>query len=330
MRNYWFRIFAGAFGIFAVGMLIVTGFRRLKHEVTSTINSTDPIPIPLVGLLPFRVDNDKLGSLRRVEFLRQDPEHFSGVRVVVKLSDSVSATRFEQCRFVVDDVEHINDRTTFKCESAGTVPAGLEPFGEVEVQGHAEPFPLYLPGPVVAELRRTVIRLDHGGLHVNTTPDPARVAMEARLDSLRDAIEARVDARSDSVDELRDRADALEDSSASLPAGPRRLTQRQADSVRTLMRATIDRMKSDEARLQALKHLPDFGGGVNADSVALSARRMTDSIMQAVQMELQRAGVGSPGAAASTTPGQPALPPVKPAAGATAVEAPAPPAPPKP
>ena len=329
MRNYWIKIFAKAFGIFAVGMLIITGFRHVKHEVTSTINSTDPIPIPLAGLLPFRVDHDKLGSRRRVEFLRQDPEHFSGVRVVVKLADSVSASRFEQCRFVVDNVQQINDQTTFQCESTGAVPAGLEPFGEVQVQGHDQPFPLFLPSPVVAEMRRTVIKLDHGGFHVKTTPDPARVAMEARLDSLRDMLEERIDARSDSVDNLRERADQLEDSSATLPAGPRRATQRRADSVRTIMRATVDRMKSDEAKLHALQNLPDFSGDVNADSVARAAHQLTDSIMQAVQLELRRAGVTVQGSAAASSPA-PAGAPARPGAGATAVEAPAPPAPPKP
>ena len=87
MRNYWLKIVFGALGIFAVGMVLVSGFRHLKVSVNQAINSSDPIQIPLIGLIPFRLDDQKLGSLSLVEFLRSDPEHVSGVRVVVKLAE---------------------------------------------------------------------------------------------------------------------------------------------------------------------------------------------------------------------------------------------------
>ncbi len=308
MRNYWIRIVAGAVGIFAIGMALITGFRAMKSKVTSTFNSTDPIPIPLIGLLPFRVDDSKLGSLSRVEFLRHDPEHLSGVRVLVKLADSVGPDRLRTCVLVVDDVERINDQTTFRCAPIGGVPPGAEQFGTVRVQGMPDSFPLFLPTKVVADLRRTEIRLDHSGLHVNSIPDPVHAAMEAKADSLRGALSERIDARSDSVDELRSRADELEDSSASLGAAQRRVVQQRADSARTAMRAMIDRMKADEARMGAVERMGDLSPE-QVDSLARMGRHLADSVMGEVARQLQQArlqleregaaaaGVGAPGSA---------------------------------
>ena len=108
MRNYWIKIVIGAVGVFAVGMLLVTGFRTVKSKVTTAINSNDPIPIPLIGLIPFRVDSAKLGSVSKVEFLRSDPEHVSGVRVVVRLADSIDAGRLHDCVLALQSVENIN------------------------------------------------------------------------------------------------------------------------------------------------------------------------------------------------------------------------------
>ena len=43
MRDYWIKIAAGAFGIFAVGVLVVTGFRLVKCKVTTTLDGDEPI-----------------------------------------------------------------------------------------------------------------------------------------------------------------------------------------------------------------------------------------------------------------------------------------------
>lgn len=338
MRNYWLKIIAGALGIFAVGMIVITGFRSVKTRVTTTLNSTDPIPIPLIGLVPFRLDSEKLGSLSRIELLRDDPEHLSGVRVLVRLADSISPERLRQCQLVVDDVNNVNEKTTFRCQAPGTEAPGVEPFGTVVVKGLPDTFPLLLPSSSVAELRRTVIKLDHRGLHVSTPPDPAQVRFRERVEAMTDSLEGRIDARSDSVDTLRDRADHLEDSAAALSGAARRAVQRSADSSRTWMRQVQDRMKMDEARLAALSEVGDFSPA-GMDSLATIGPRMADSIRQSVARELRRAAdelqreaaAGASGAAATgrgasaaagaaATTGQ----------GGVTVEAPNPPPPPRP
>jgi hypothetical protein len=283
MRNYWLKILLSALGIFAVGMVIVTGLRSLKSKVTTTLNSSDPIPIPLIGLVPFRLDSDKLGSVSRVEFLRSDPEHVAGVRVVVTLADSVSIDRLRSCEISLDDADKINEHTTFRCMAAAAPVGAHEPFGVIALSGRSDTFPLLLPSRAVKELRQTTIRLDQSGLHVTNHETAA-----ARVDSMRQSLSDRIDARSDSVEGLKDLATALEDSATGLGAVPRRRVQHSADSVRAFMRSMVDRMKTDEARLKAMDDSPGLSPE-QIDSLSNLGNMITDSVRRAVAREA-RAG----------------------------------------
>ena len=59
MRNYWFKILLGAFGIFAVGMIGVSIARSGIAKVNSVVHSDEPITIPL-GLVPFALAGERL------------------------------------------------------------------------------------------------------------------------------------------------------------------------------------------------------------------------------------------------------------------------------
>ncbi|HWA59283.1 MAG TPA: hypothetical protein VG692_18665 [Gemmatimonadales bacterium] len=321
MRNYWLKIVAGALGIFAVGMLGITGFRTVRGKVIDTINSTDPIPIPVIGLVPFRLGTEKLGSVSRVEFTRSDPEQVSGVRVLVKLADSVSPQRLSQCQLAIDNVDNIGDRTTFRCEPTTGPVAGLEPFGVVVIKNTKDTFPLLLPARAVADLRATHIRLNSHGLDISSSGtssrgDSIQELIAARTDSMREMLEARVEARGDSADALKDRSSELEDSASTLPAAQRRKVQRSADSVRALMRAVVDRMKGDEARLNALEEVSGLSPA-ERDSLARLGSLIRDSVQTMVARELQkvhdqleqnRAAVGRGAGAAEAPPAPPAKP----------------------
>jgi hypothetical protein len=288
MRNYWLKIAASAIGIFAVGMLAITGFRSVKGKVTHAINSSDPIPIPVIGLVPFKLDHDKLGSVSRVEFLRSDPEHVSGVRVLVKLADSVTTARLANCQLALDDVDNIGDKTTFRCEpNTGPVP-GLEQFGVLVIKNSPDTFPLLLPAKAVAELRATQIHFSGHGVDVSSPKDSLREAMSAHTDSLRDAMETQVEARGDSVDTLKELASDLEDSASNVSAVQRRRLQRSADSVRTQMRAMVDRLKADEAHLHALEEVSGLSPA-ERDSLAAFGPALRDSVQRIVARELQQA-----------------------------------------
>lgn len=316
MRNYWLRIAASAFGIFAVGMILISTVRSVKTKVTRTINSTDPIPIPLAGMIPFRLDSARLGSLSRLEFLRTDPQHVSGVRVIVKLADSVSPETLRRCVIALDDLDNIGDQTTFRCQV--TDQAGLERFGTVVIRGTSDSFPLLLPAKAVADLRSTEIRVDRNGVQVSSARDQRRQAMRERTEAMRDELSTRIDARSDSIDALRDQADELEDRASAAGPAERRALQLRADSARTAMRAVVDRMKADEARLQAVEELAGFSQQ-ELDSLGNLGRQIGDSVRSAVarqlqemQVELRRMqverGQGAPAAATVGTPAAPGAP----------------------
>jgi hypothetical protein len=315
MRNYWIRIAAGALGIFAVGMLLITAGRSVKMTVHSAINSSDPIPIPLIGLVPFRLGDAQLGSLSRLEFLRSDPQHLSGVRVLVKLADSVSPDRLRECQIALDDVENINEHTTFRCRGPQDSASGLEPFGVIIVRGTGDSFPLLLPGKTVADIRQTTFQLNRDGFHVTSPADRAREHLAARTDSMRTALEELVEAREDSVEALRDQADQLEDSAAAASASERRGIQRSADSVRLRMRQLVDRLRAGEARMHAFHELAGFSPA-ELDSVTQLGPQLSDSVrrevartLRAAAMELERHSGSSTGARVRVTSPAPPAPP---------------------
>jgi hypothetical protein len=278
MRNYWIKIALGALAVFAVGMVIVTGVRKTRAKITRTFESTDPIPLP-IAFLPFRLEGTKLGTLNRVVVLRDQPNQVSGVRVIVALADSVHPDKFQNCLLVVDDVEHYDEKSSFRCERGDTAGSRLEQFGYVHFKNSGDSIPLLLPAQSVEELKQLRFNLNDHGFSITSAND-----------SLADEVESRMDARSDSVDELRDLADQFEDSAAEAPQAQRPKLQRKADSVRIVMRALVDRMKADEAQLDALRNHGNTSL-TDPDSAAAYGRRMADSIKREVDKELKRQGV---------------------------------------
>ncbi len=311
MRSYWLKIGASALGIFAVGMLFITGFRTVRSKVSHTINSSDPIPLPLIGLIPFRLGNDRLGSLRQVQILRSDPQHVSGVRVLVKLADSITPDRFRNCQLALDDLNNLNDKTTFRCQALGEVPAGLSAFGVVALENYPDTFQLLLPQKETDELRQTTFTLNHDGFHATGPRDTLREQMDHRTDSMFSELDAQVDARSDSISELRDLAAELDDSSTEGGARARRVLEQRADSVRSVMRAMTDRMKRDEARRDALGAMRGLSVS-EVDSISIMGAQLGDSIRRMVAKELRQAQIEVRAAGRNTVRVEPPLPPAAP------------------
>ena len=310
MRGYWLKIAFKALGIFAVGMLIVTVIRTVRSKVTHTINSSDPIPLPLIGLIPFRLDSSKLGSLRQVQILRSDPQHVSGVRVLVKLADSVGPERIRNCQLAIDNLDNLNDQTTFRCQALGAVPEGLSAFGIVALENYPDTFQLLLPFKATEELRQTAFRLNRDGFHVEGPRDTLQEALAARTDSIYQALDERIEAQSDSISDLKDLAATLDDSSTDVGAQARRTLERRADSVRSVMRAMTDRMKREEARRDALGTMRGFSPA-EVDSIALAGVQLGDSIRRVVAKELQRVQVEIEQSSNTSTRVAPLQPPAK-------------------
>ncbi|HEX5004500.1 MAG TPA: hypothetical protein VFV65_04250 [Gemmatimonadales bacterium] len=154
MTRYWIKIAVGALLVFAVGMLIWTGVRKGARTADMVLHSADPITIPL-KFVNFRVDGASLGRLEQLKLLRAAPQSIEGVEVTVRLDSAAMAERLQPCAMRIDDLEHMNERTTFVCVTAGSggADSGFEQFGTVVLQGTDVSLPLLLPATAVREIR---------------------------------------------------------------------------------------------------------------------------------------------------------------------------------
>jgi hypothetical protein len=211
MRNYWIRIAMGALGVFAVGMLVHWAYVTGKEKVVRTFNSSDPISLP-IAFLPFRLDGPKVGTVDKVVFLRSDPKHISAVRVQVDLSDPGLVARFKNCLIAIDNLDKLNDQSTFRCQNADTTGKGLVPFGFVRIRTTGDSVPLLLPRQAVKDIQSTRIELSHQGIRMTSMADSLARLADQEADSISaaaglraDSIRAAADRRADSIQAAADR-----------------------------------------------------------------------------------------------------------------------------
>ena len=221
MKSYWIKIALGALGIFAVGMLIVSVIRKGTDQVRVYRDTSEPVSIPFpFGIVPFRLDGARLGTVEHLTLLRDSPQGISNIRLVIKLADSIPSTRLSSCLLVLEDLEHLDDRSTFRCQSADTAGLGLVHYGEVQVEGADASFPLLLPASAVADLRS----------------EAASDEMEARADSIGEAAEAIADSITELADSIteasRERGDSIREAARGQADSIRAAAMRMADSIR--------------------------------------------------------------------------------------------------
>lgn len=154
MTRYWIKITLGALLIFAIGMAINFGVRKGVSTVHTVIETADPISIP-IRFATFRVDGVALGKLRELKLLRTAPKQVSAAEISVRLDSAAYADRLSACTLRIDDVEKIDERTTFVCVTSDNpgMPGAFEPFGEVKVEGTDIVLPLLLPAAAVRDFR---------------------------------------------------------------------------------------------------------------------------------------------------------------------------------
>ena len=197
MRNIWVRIGLTAGAIFGVGMLITYGIKLGRDQFHRLVDSSDDIRIPLMGLIPFQLSNDRLGDLRRLTLMRDAPGHLTGVRVEARLGDSAKTDALKDCAFLtVNDPEHIDNRTRFTCVSDTT---GLGSFGTVEIVHRQGGEPTTFVRTLV--LPDVEIRQLQAAMGPRISPDSAKMAalqrmgdsLEAMGDSIRTATRVQVE-----------------------------------------------------------------------------------------------------------------------------------------
>jgi len=155
MTRYWIKIILGALLVFAAGMAVWFGIRKGVTTVHTVLETSDPINIP-VKFVTFRVDGTALGRLEQVKMLRTAPKAISSVEITVRVDSAAAAERLRHCAMRIDDLDHIDEHTTFVCVVADS-PAdsgAFTPFGTVSIEGTDIVMPLFLPAGAVRDLQR--------------------------------------------------------------------------------------------------------------------------------------------------------------------------------
>src|SRR5436189_32737 len=98
MRNYWARITLGALLIFCLGFGAVSVVRHFKTSIESGGNLT----IPFGSLVSFKLDGQKVGSVRSLTIRRTGPKEVVGFGLRVRLTDSAAFEKLEGCKLTVN------------------------------------------------------------------------------------------------------------------------------------------------------------------------------------------------------------------------------------
>ncbi len=134
MQRYWFGIALGAIAVFVVGLLVLNAGRHGARIVEQTLESADPISIPL-AFVPFRLGGREVGTIREVQFVRSSPEVVRGVELRVKIKDPAALDQLRDCALAASDVANFNRQTTFTCLSQKKATSGeFVAFGKVKVE----------------------------------------------------------------------------------------------------------------------------------------------------------------------------------------------------
>ncbi|MEP6574002.1 MAG: hypothetical protein ABJD11_14965 [Gemmatimonadota bacterium] len=218
MKNYWTKIALGVLLVFGIGMGAVYGAKAMGGKISHAMNSTDPISLP-IAFVPFKLNGTKLGSVDKVILLRTEPRHIASAKVILELTDPGSVSKLQGCSLALDDVEHLNEHTTFRCASADS-EQGLTSIGYAIIRGTTDSFPLLMPTKAANDLRQTKFELHGKDFNMSSDSDSASDALDARADSIDDASDRVADSMSHISDSLVEGMSKRADSIRNHPAQP--------------------------------------------------------------------------------------------------------------
>jgi hypothetical protein len=256
MRNYWLKIFLGAFGIFLIGMLGVTLARKGMQKAKLVVSGTGPISIPL-AFVPFNLGGSKLGTIERVTLLRDAPKRVTAVELEVNVQDSMVAQGLAGCRLAANLNTEKNRKGfqvhtgqwgegTFVClraDSSGADSANADfvEYGHALIKPANLTIPLLLPNDMVDDLAKGDFNSDS-----EAVADSIADAAQAQADSATEAIEAHAESIGNAKAE---RGKAIGEAARKEGERIKRQMDRMADSLRQagLKRAdSIRRVMSKE------------------------------------------------------------------------------------
>ncbi|MGH7658201.1 MAG: hypothetical protein ACREL6_08190, partial [Gemmatimonadales bacterium] len=117
-----------------------TACRSAVDNFDGVAHSSDPITIPLpFGILPFRVDDVRLGSIDRITLERSEPQVITGIRIQVSLTDSADADQLAGCDLIGENLANFDEHSTFRCQHPDAPDSMPAPGAEAAVPPVAVP-----------------------------------------------------------------------------------------------------------------------------------------------------------------------------------------------
>lgn len=134
MRRYWIGIALGVLAVFVSGLVIMRAGREGARLVERTLESADPISIPL-AFVPFRLDGREVGSIREIQFQRSSPDVVRGVDLDVTIKDAQIVDRLRTCTLTASHIDNFDRNTTFECVDQKAAETGkYVAFGSVKIE----------------------------------------------------------------------------------------------------------------------------------------------------------------------------------------------------
>jgi hypothetical protein len=236
----------GAFGVFAVGMLLIVLGRHVIATLRAVAHSSEPITIPL-AFVPFRLDGDRLGTFDRAVLIRKSPKEVSALNLSVKLSDSTGRARLAGCgllarfnRAPAGDSTVVSDADFACVRPDSAVPPGAQPFGRVAFTPGDLSLPLFVPAEVARHFHHGMI-----DIQVDASGDSAAAAAERMADSITEAASNAADSMAALHEQ---RADSLRDMALRNADSIREAALRQADSMRRAAERLRDSIRASVHR----------------------------------------------------------------------------------
>lgn len=154
MRRYWIGIAFGVLAVFVSGLVIMRAGREGARLVERTLESADPISIPL-AFVPFRLGGREVGTIREVQFLRSSPEVVRGVDLDVRVEDRAVVDKLRDCTLATSGIGNFSPKTSFECLDQTVAQSGeFVSFGTVTVEETGIVRALFIPAAEVAEWQR--------------------------------------------------------------------------------------------------------------------------------------------------------------------------------
>ncbi len=148
--SYWIKIGLKSLAIFLVGFALYSVARRGTETVHGIANTAATINIPL-AFVPFSIDGENLGKVRRVRIHRDAPDVVRAATIELRMAHDGNAPA---CQLMLDDLENFDGQLELSCLDQAAADAGeLMPFGEV-LFGDGAQRTLWLPAEYVTEMRQ--------------------------------------------------------------------------------------------------------------------------------------------------------------------------------